>query len=249
MDWYYADEGKQIGPLGSSALERLVIDGTVKPGTLVWHEGMDEWRPYGEIQRDLTIARDAPIAEDSEHFCIECGNPFSRDYMIKFENSWVCADCKQIYVQKLKEGGNLSGTVEYGGFWIRVGAKIIDAVIMGVVSSLFSVVIAFIFISGDPDSMSAVMVQVAIIFLNMLIGTAYTTFFLGKYGATLGKMALKLKVVRSDGEPLSYGRAFGRHFADLLSGLILYIGYIIAAFDEEKRALHDHICDTRVVRN
>ena len=73
-------------------------------------------------------------------------------------------------------------------------------------------------------------------------------FFLGKFGATPGKMACKLKVVRPDGERISYARALGRHFAEMLSGIILYIGYIMAAFDEEKRTLHDRICDTRVIK-
>ena len=82
----------------------------------------------------------------------------------------------------------------------------------------------------------------------MALQVAYEVYFIGRFGATLGKMALKLKVVRPDGSPVSYMRALGRHFAKYLSAIILLIGYIMAAFDEEKRALHDRICDTRVVR-
>ena len=66
--------------------------------------------------------------------------------------------------------------------------------------------------------------------------------------ATPGKMALRLKVVTPEGAPVSYGRSFARAFSMILSGIVCYIGFIIAAFDEEKRALHDHICGTRVVR-
>jgi uncharacterized RDD family membrane protein YckC len=61
-------------------------------------------------------------------------------------------------------------------------------------------------------------------------------------------MACGIKVVRPDGDRVSYARALGRYFAEILSGLILAIGYIMAAFDSEKRALHDHICSTRVVK-
>jgi uncharacterized RDD family membrane protein YckC len=85
--------------------------------------------------------------------------------------------------------------------------------------------------------------------VQLVFGAAYVTFFLGKYGATPGKMALGLKVVRSDGSELTYARAFGRYLAEYLSAFTLMIGYIIAAFDREKRALHDHICDTRVIRD
>jgi uncharacterized RDD family membrane protein YckC len=61
-------------------------------------------------------------------------------------------------------------------------------------------------------------------------------------------MALGLKVVRPNGGPVSPGRAFGRYFAKWLSSMTLGIGYIIAGFDAEKRAMHDMIVDTRVVR-
>jgi len=81
-----------------------------------------------------------------------------------------------------------------------------------------------------------------------MIGVTYATFFIGKYAATPGKMACKLKVVTSDGGQVSYARAFGRYFAEFLSAIIFFIGYIMAAFDEEKRALHDRICDTRVIK-
>jgi uncharacterized RDD family membrane protein YckC len=61
-------------------------------------------------------------------------------------------------------------------------------------------------------------------------------------------MACGLKVVRPDGEKISYARACGRFFAEFVSSLTLAIGYIIAAFDGEKRSLHDRICDTRVIK-
>jgi uncharacterized RDD family membrane protein YckC len=61
-------------------------------------------------------------------------------------------------------------------------------------------------------------------------------------------MACKLKIAVTDGSRLSYLRALGRHFAKYLSGMILLIGYIMAAFDDQRRTLHDRICETRVVR-
>jgi len=75
----------------------------------------------------------------------------------------------------------------------------------------------------------------------------YMAFMHSRYGATLGKMAVGIRVITLDGRNPSFWRAFGRVFAEYLSSLCLYIGYIMAGFDEEKRALHDHICGTRVV--
>jgi uncharacterized RDD family membrane protein YckC len=72
-------------------------------------------------------------------------------------------------------------------------------------------------------------------------------YFVARRGATPGKMALGLRVVRTDGSKVSTGVAVGRFFADWLSQITLAVGYVIAAFDGEKRALHDRICETRVI--
>jgi uncharacterized RDD family membrane protein YckC len=76
----------------------------------------------------------------------------------------------------------------------------------------------------------------------------YEIFMIGKYGATWGKMAVKIKVVAPDGGRISYGRSTGRYFAKILSAMILYIGFLMAIWDKEKRALHDQICQTRVIK-
>jgi uncharacterized RDD family membrane protein YckC len=83
--------------------------------------------------------------------------------------------------------------------------------------------------------------------LQMGVSLGYEVYFLTTRGATPGKMALGLKVIRADGAGISAGLAAGRFFAKYLSFLTLCIGFIIAAFDREKRALHDHICQTRVI--
>jgi uncharacterized RDD family membrane protein YckC len=69
-------------------------------------------------------------------------------------------------------------------------------------------------------------------------------------GATLGKRALGLRVLKSDGTRLSFGRATGRFFAKaFITGIIPFgIGYIMAGFTDRKRALHDMIADTVVIK-
>jgi uncharacterized RDD family membrane protein YckC len=83
--------------------------------------------------------------------------------------------------------------------------------------------------------------------VQIFMGLTYEVFMIGKFGATLGKMACKIMVVTPGGGQVSYLRALGRYFGKLLSSMICLLGYIIAAFDDQKRALHDRICDTRVV--
>lgn len=178
--------------------------------------------------------------------CSVCNRPFPREDMVRFGPSLVCAGCKPMYVQMLEQGAAKPGSFRYGGFWIRFVAKFIDGLILGAVNLAISFLIAIPFgKSGDPST--AVVAGGLSMVANLAFAVGMTTWFLGRYGATPGKMAFGLVVVHPDGRSISYGRACGRYFAEILSSLSFTIGYIIAAFDDEKRALHDRICDTRVV--
>ena len=198
-----------------------------------------------------SISSDSPLVPpviSPRHTCAECHRSFASDEVIRYGDSWVCASCKPIFIQKLKEGAKLPGTVMYGGFWIRVVAKIIDGLIQGVFAViLFLAFLPFLNFASTESNPGEVIAVVALQGGSILFALAYSTFFLGKYGATPGKMAVGLKVVTSQDEPIDYKRAVARYFAEILSGLICYIGYIMVAFDEERRALHDRLCDTRVI--
>jgi uncharacterized RDD family membrane protein YckC len=92
------------------------------------------------------------------------------------------------------------------------------------------------------------MLQVINISMSIIITMLYAVFFLVKKGATPGKMALGLRVINADGSrEITYGKAFGRYFAKWLGYLTFYIGFMMAGWDDEKRALHDRICATRVI--
>jgi uncharacterized RDD family membrane protein YckC/ribosomal protein S27AE len=179
-------------------------------------------------------------------FCSECGRPFSPNDLVRFGDRWICGNCKDIYAQKLREGVAPRGTTQYGGFWIRFLAVLIDGVILFVVSLVLNRVLMM---GAGPGDIGAAMAFSGLLFmLNIAIGATYEGVFVGQFGATPGKMALKLKVVMPDGSRVSMGRAFGRYFAKWLSWFTMTIGFIIAGFDQEKRALHDYICNTRVIR-
>ena len=232
MEWYYAEGGRQVGPISDEQFQKLIVSGDITARTLVWRADLKDWQEYGQIA--------GPTGGTP---CTECGRLFSTDDMLHFGQAWICAECKPRFVQKLKEGVLLTGQFSYGGFWIRAGAKIIDYMILGVVQLVSSFLTIFL-----STLMNEVVVIILVNVFYISVGAGYTAFFLGRYGATIGKMACQLKVVRSDGEPLTYWRGLGRYFAEMISGMILGIGYIMAAFDDEKRTLHDRICDTRVVR-
>ncbi|MCX7824789.1 MAG: RDD family protein [Verrucomicrobiae bacterium] len=248
MSWYYAEAGKQIGPVADGDFDRLVAAGTIQPDTLVWREGMPDWQAF----RACGWSPKAGAVNGA--VCAECGRPGATDDMIRFMNLWVCAACKPHFFQRLGEGGTPVAMMHYAGFWIRALAKLMDGIIVGLTGGMLGALAGFVIwamTTGDQkDAILSLLVTgyMGVCFAHYLIGIPYNIWFVGRYGATPGKMACGLRVVRADGLPLTYARACGRAFADLLSAMILYIGYIMAAFDGEKRALHDHICDTRVIR-
>jgi len=131
------------------------------------------------------------------------------------------------------------------GFWIRFVAVMIDGVVLLVAQGiLFSV--GWVLSGGSMGDRLAV--KAAVNFFGTLIGAAYGIFFHWRWGQTIGKMALQIKVVSMDGGPLSFGQAVGRYFATFLSALILCIGFIMAGIRSDKRALHDLLAGTRVER-
>lgn len=144
------------------------------------------------------------------------------------------------------------GEVVLAGFWKRVAAYLIDSLVVGIVGGVIGVMLGMLAIplalSGDGGGAAAVMLQVVIQLVSLGLSAAYYAGFHASRGqATLGKMAIGIKVVRTDGSRIGLLRAIGRYFAAILSGLILGIGYLMAAFTERKQGLHDMLCDTLVV--
>jgi uncharacterized RDD family membrane protein YckC len=250
MNWYYVEGGRQAGPIGQSELEQLVRAGTITTESLVWREGMTDWQPYGRIGPGAAPVLAPPVAgteSGNAMLCSECGRAFATDELIRYETSQVCAGCKPAFFQRLREGGRIPTALEYAGFWIRAGAKVLDIIVRSIFGFGVGLVIGVLMPGLDARQVLARTLVSSL--AGLIIGLIYTVWFLGKFGATPGKMACGLKVVTAAGEPISYGRACGRYFAELLSGILLSIGYLMAAFDDEKRTLHDRICDTRVVKN
>jgi uncharacterized RDD family membrane protein YckC len=254
MNWYYADQEQQTGPVNDAQFEELVRSGKIQPDTLVWREGMAAWQSYRAAKAPSQSSEPSPAAgagsavgESPEAVCAECGNMFAIQDMIRHGEVYICANCKPVFIQKLVEGAPINtGELKYAGFWVRFGAKFVDGVILGLpFMAVFILVLIPQTRSGTPHQFPILplMIQFGFIIIKM----AYEIFFLGKYGATPGKMLCQLKVVTAEGGRISYGRATGRCFSEMLSALACYIGYIMVAFDSQKRALHDYICNTRVI--
>jgi len=144
--------------------------------------------------------------------------------------------------------------VGYGGFWIRVVAFIIDAIIVRVVVAPVGIMFGGLglaggMMSGFPHRGLAILGG-GVTFILLVFGNWLYEAFMesSSYQATLGKMIFGMKVTDLDGNRISFERATGRHFAKWLSGLILCIGYIMVGFTERKQGLHDLLAGTLVRR-
>lgn len=201
------------------------------------------------VQQEIEpyAAAPVPAPASTQVYCSQCGQPYRSEEMIRFGSTAVCANCKDVYAQRLRETGQVAGARVYGGFWIRFVAVLIDGIALWIVN--FAIQIATGMRATATRDLASMMGTMGLNFLiSISISLFYEAFFLVQYGATPGKMIFSLKVITPDGGGISWGRAVGRYFAKWLSGITLCIGYIMAAFDVEKRALHDYIAGTRVVR-
>ena len=135
-------------------------------------------------------------------------------------------------------------TTEYGGFWNRFVAFFIDGIITSMAAGYLGFVLEGFYRAAGGTSEGAGDLGS---FLGLILGWLYYAIMESSAKqATLGKIAMGLVVTDKRGNRLTFGRATARYFARCLSGIILTIGYIIAAFTEKKEALHDMIAGTIV---
>jgi uncharacterized RDD family membrane protein YckC len=254
MEWYYAEAGQRVGPIPEAEFRALCDAGKVRAEQLVWTAGMAGWQPLGTVLQPLGAT---PVTDP--RMCTECKGVFSPEELLTFQSARVCGGCKDVFFQRLREegiGGAVPMARRFGGFWIRFLARLIDGAILWA----FFIALTFVWeaamqrvIFNPTRATSNEVVAVwAGLGLIYLVSTAalivYESWFLAHRGATPGKLAVGVRVVRANGGKLSLKRSVGRSFGYLLSSMVpLAIGFIMAGLDEEKRALHDRICDTRVV--
>jgi len=129
MQWYYSQEGQQKGPVAAEQLEELARSGAVAAQTLVWREGFATWVPYSTVAQgsqpsQSTALAVGAVASGDSVLCVECGRGFPKSETVQIEGSCVCADCKPIFLQKLREGIAAGAAV---GIW-RTGKQLVTSV-------------------------------------------------------------------------------------------------------------------------
>ena len=148
----------------------------------------------------------------------------------------------------------VSGT-RYGGFWIRVVAAIIDGLLLGIVVwPVLGILGLSIGLAGSQVSMPEIGIHLVrgIVAWVLFVGAGWlyeATMESSSKQATVGKMALGLKVTDEYGNRISFARASARYFSKILSRMILMVGYIMVGFTQCKQGLHDMIAGTLVIRS
>jgi uncharacterized RDD family membrane protein YckC len=204
------------------------------------------------------MSHDAPVQEALH--CSQCGRTFAQSDLVEITGNRVCADCKPALLSRVMASGSagaLLGTLRYGGFWIRFGARFVPILILAVMfmPSVMRAASQSHKTSGALNPVYATAGMATFLLVTFLMSAAYEILMLKYRSATLGKMAFGLVVVRSKSPRLSWGVCFGRFFMwnivtcgiPYLNSILVLVSSIMAGVDGEKRALHDRVCDTRVV--
>jgi uncharacterized RDD family membrane protein YckC len=143
--------------------------------------------------------------------------------------------------------------LRYASFETRLVAFILDLIVL---ASCFALFVAFGLLQlllrsdfGDNDPPDQAFYVFAIILLLYFVPFV-PLYFVGLWtwrGQTLGKMAVAIRIVRSDGRSVDVGAALLRLIGYLFSALLFFAGFVMIAFDRQRRGLHDRLADTIVV--
>lgn len=185
--------------------------------------------------------------------CSQCGRSFAQSDLVQIAGRLVCGDCKSAFLSRVVAGGPVTATaLQYAGVGIRFGARFVDGLVFMVP---FFIIAALMIPNLLHSAAKPALFNGSFVLVALLFSLFYEVLMLRYWGATLGKMACGLKVVRPDGGSLGWGVSFGRYFMynvvisaiPLVNWILLITTAIMAGTDEQRRGLHDRVCDTRVI--
>lgn len=293
-EWYYSDyERNRHGPVAARDLADLHHAGQLQPDTLVWREGMPQWRAWREVMTQALNEAAGRAAPAADAVPLSAGvNPYAMAEptpaattsaatagspslgtlsstatatLASGANPYAVAEPHSPYAPPRAAVQNASdyvagGDIVYAGFWKRFAAYFIDSVLIGIVTWVVQMIVMAGFFGvgaglssrNDPGAMIAGAGMIGFLFGMVLLPLAMQAVYFAwmhasERQATLGKMAVGIKVTDDDGQAISFARGIGRYFAGIISSLTLCIGYIMAGFTDRKRALHDMVASTLVV--
>lgn len=253
-DWFYVQDRQKVGPVTKEVLRSLFEDGTITGEDLVWTQGMSEWKPAGQVQGRFG----APAAAPPPPAATAGMEPaINMDAPVPTANA-----AAENAAYDVGEGLGIDRTYapttehEYAHFGLRLGAFIIDSMILFAVSFAIIVAgfgVAAVLVVSAPNSSAITSIATLIIVITYGLLFAIPWLYYARQEssmkmATIGKRAVGIQVLDMDGYPISFLRATGRHFGKILSGMFCAFGYFISLFTAKKQTLHDMLAACVVVK-
>lgn len=252
-DLFVLLDNAPCGPLPRVFVEQRIDEGTW-PGELrVAPVGTQTWTPYTGLA-SAAAAATASLPGADEHDADGHGDTETQALAAEERETRLSAPLalEELAAEESAIGASAlpPGAALHAGFWRRCAALIMDGVLIGIAVSIVQVLLGIGAIgalsANRPGAMVGVVALTALmVFLGQWL--YFALFESGARQATPGKMALGIKVVDESGRRITFGRASGRYFGKILSGLILNLGYLMAGWTSRKQALHDLLAGTLVV--
>lgn len=177
-----------------------------------------------------TCPRCSKVNEPGSAYCFSCGLPLGKD--------------PTSYAKEGESSVTLSFTKTAGGtrigFWIRFTAFLIDSVLIRIAALILCLMAGM-----SPESQEF---EDSFLGMSAFLEIIYFTVAIAGWSTTIGKHLMGLCVLRPDGSKVGPGRALARYFAYIPSGVLLGVGFIMIGLRQDKRGLHDMMCDTVVVK-
>ena len=196
-----------------------------------------------------------PLVEEPLVRCARCGEAFCPNCIVEIGGSPYCAVCKGEILGDLRSGRPATGP-ELASIGRRFAAIFLDGLILGVplvavVFGLFAMLGLFRGLSeGKPlDPMLVLSVEGVLFLAAFVAWVLYEGLMLRRNGQTVGKKAMRIRVVSAEGGPLTQGQAFGRAAMRQVLGIVPCLGLVnyLTAFGQQRTCIHDMAARTRVV--
>lgn len=235
MEIWIGRDGERHGPYKEDDVRQWLRSGQVSRDDLAWHEGLADWQPLSVLYPEVDVQAPPSAA-----------NPYAAP---------EAPLLPQVTALSLED---------HAGFWKRVAAYILDAIVLYIPQMLIEKAFggdaakaalkqASLDAVGNPDAMMAANMHYystmwPAMLLIVVLGVLYFTVCESSaWQGTLGKLALGIRVTDMEGRRISFPRALGRYFAKFLSAIILGIGFLMVGWTRRKQGLHDMICGTLVL--
>lgn len=168
----------------------------------------------------------------------------------------ICPFCQQATSNSLSKCEHCQGPL-YAGFWNRLWAWLFDKMVLGIMNYILFFIFIILgvittVITGDRIESDSFMCIAFIVYIVLAVVSFWLYYAItesSSWRATPGKILLGIAVTDYEGRKITFGRASARYFTSILSYLLLFLGFVAAAFTPRKQTLHDTIAHTVVVRS